>query len=192
MCQDALWQGTNVDDDAVDAIDAVDAVDAVDVIVGEWHRERPDLDPRAKEVTGRVIRLASIFERSYGDAFEPFGISDNDYGLLAPLRRTGVPFELTPTELAKHRMITSGGMTAAIDRLERRGLVARVPNPTDRRGSLVRLTDEGRQAVDAAMTEHVQIEHRLAAALDHAEQEQLASLLRKLLLALEPRPARQR
>ena len=172
MSQDALHQ-TNLDEDR----------DAVDVIVAQWRRERPDLDPRAKEVTGRIIRLASLFQRSYGDTFEPLGLNDGDYGVLATLRRAGGPHELTPTELAKHRMMTSGGMTAAIDRLERKGFVARVPNPADRRGSLVRLTDGGRRVIDEAMTRHVTTEHRLVSALDQHEQKQLRDLLHKLVVA---------
>ncbi len=159
--------------------------DAVDVIVEEWRRERPDLDPTAKEVTGRIVRLASRFQQAYSDTFGPLGLNDGDYGVLAPLRRAGAPHELTPTELAKHRMMTSGGMTAALDRLERKGLVTRVPNPSDRRGSLVRLTDMGRAVIDEAMTKHVLTEQRLVAGLDEHEQAQLSVLLRKLLHAVD-------
>jgi DNA-binding MarR family transcriptional regulator len=159
--------------------------DAVDVIVEEWRRERPDLDPSAKEVTGRVIRLASLFQQAYSETFGPLGLNDGDYGVLVPLRRAGAPHELTPTELAKHRMMTSGGMTAALDRLERKGLVARVPNPADRRGSLVRLTETGRALIDEAMTQHVLTEQRLVSGLDEEERGQLRVLLRKLLQTLD-------
>src|SRR5215207_7449192 len=148
MSQDALHQG-------------ISDGDAVHLIVEQWRRERPDLDPAAKELTGRIIRLASLFQQAYGDVFEPLGLNDGDYGLLAALRRAGRPFELTPTELARHMMMTSGGMTAAIDRLERKGFAVRVPNPADRRGSLVRLTAAGREVIDEAMTQHVHTEQRL-------------------------------
>lgn len=163
-----------------------DARDAVDAIVDQWRRERPDLDPSAKEITGRIVRLSGIFQQAYRDAFTPLGISDGEYGVLATLRRAGTPFELTPTELARQRMMTSGGMTAAIDRLERKGLAVRIPNPADRRGSLVRLTEEGRRVTDKAMARHVEVEHRLVAALGRAERETLRSLLRTLLLSLDP------
>jgi DNA-binding MarR family transcriptional regulator len=176
MSQDASYQVTSGE-----------GSDAVDVIVEQWRRERPDLDPGAKEVTGRIIRLASLFQQSYGDVFEPLGLNDGAYGLLAALRRAGAPFELTPTELARHMMMTSGGMTAAIDRLERKGFAVRIPNPADRRGSLVRLTEAGREVVDEAMTQHVQTEQRLVATLDEQEQAQLRSLLHKLLRACDTR-----
>jgi DNA-binding MarR family transcriptional regulator len=159
--------------------------DAVDVIVDQWRRERPDLDPSAKEVTGRIVRLASLFQQAYSRTFEPLGLNDGDYGVLAPLRRAGVPHQLTPTELAKHRMMTSGGMTAALDRLERKGLVERVPNPDDRRGSLVRLTAAGLGAIDEAMKQHVLTEQRLVSSLEEQEQAQLRLLLRKLLRAVD-------
>jgi DNA-binding MarR family transcriptional regulator len=175
MGQDALQQ---------DNIDRHD--DAVDAIVAQWRRERPDLDVSAKEVTGRIVRLASLFQQAYSDAFEPLGLNGGDYGVLAPLRRAGEPHELTPTELAKQRMMTSGGMTAAIDRLERKGFVSRVPNPADRRGNLVRLTDAGRSVMDDAMEHHALVEARLVATLDESEQAQLRNLLRKLLQAVDP------
>lgn len=157
----------------------------MDAIVAEWHRERPDLDAGPKEVTGRIVRLASLFQHAYAETFEPLGLNEGDYGILAPLRRAGEPYELTPTELAKHRMMTSGGMTAALDRLERKGLLERVPNPADRRGSLVRLTDAGREVVDEAMTRHVGTEQRLVSALDDDERSALSALLRKLLSAVD-------
>ena len=117
--------------------------------------------------------------------FEPLGLNDGDYGLLAALRRAGGSFQLTPTELARHMMMTSGGTTAAIDRLERKGFAVRVPNPADRRGSLVRLTDAGREVIDEAMTQHVQTEHRLVATLDEQEQAQLRILLHKLFSTVD-------
>ena len=159
--------------------------DAVDAIVDEWRRERPELDPSAKHITGRIVRLASLFQQSYGDAFVPIGLQNGDYGVLAALRRAGAPFQLTPTDLARHRMMTSGGMTAAIDRLERKGLVSRLPNPNDRRGNLVKLTDDGRRIVDAAMNVHADVEHRLVAGLDEHEREALQRLLRKLLTSVD-------
>jgi DNA-binding MarR family transcriptional regulator len=159
--------------------------DALDEIVAEWRRERPDLNVDAKHMTGRIIRLASLFQHAYVDLFEPLGLNEGDYGVLVPLRRAGVPFTLSPTELAEHRMMTTGGMTKALDRLESKGLVERLPNPADRRGSLVRLTEAGRTVVDEAMNRHVVTERRLVSTLDEVEQAQLTILLRKLLRALD-------
>jgi DNA-binding MarR family transcriptional regulator len=173
--EEAMSQDTSQEANAIDG-------DALDEIVAEWRRERPDLDVRAKQMTGRIIRLASIFQQAYVDIFEPLGLNEGDYGVLVPLRRAGAPFTLSPTELAEHRMMTTGGMTKALDRLESKGLVERLPNPADRRGSLVRLTEAGRTVVDEAMNRHVVTERRLVSNLDADEQAQLTSLLRKLLI----------
>jgi DNA-binding MarR family transcriptional regulator len=162
-----------------------DSPDVVDAIVEQWGRERPDLDPTAKHVTGRIIRLAAVFQSAYSEVFAPLGLNDGDYGVLATLRRAGAPYRLTPTDLARHQMMTSGGMTAAIDRLERKGLVARLANPNDRRGSLIELTHDGRSVVDRAMELHVDAESRLVHALSAAERKTLQHLLRKLVLSVE-------
>jgi DNA-binding MarR family transcriptional regulator len=163
--------------------------DAVDGIVDQWRRERPDLDPSGKHITGRIVRLASLFqaefERVKGRVFGVHGLKETDFGVLSPLRRVGEPFELTPTELARHKMITSGGMTAALDRLEAKGMIVRVPNPGDRRGSLVRLTEQGREVIDASMKLHAEVEQMLVAPLSEQERADLQRLLRKLLLATE-------
>jgi DNA-binding MarR family transcriptional regulator len=159
--------------------------DAVDRIITEWEHERPDLDVAAKHITGRIVRLNSLFQHAYSNDFGALGLNDGDYGVLVPLRRAGAPFTLTPTELAEHRMMTTGGMTKALDRLERKDLLERLPNPADRRGSLVRLTETGRSVVDEAMTRHAFTEQQLVSSLNTSEQAQLTSLLRKLLDALE-------
>ena len=175
MSQDALQQDTRTD--------------AVDAIVAQWRAERPDVDPSAKHITGRIVRLAVLFqgefERIKGAAFHQYGLKETDFGVLSPLRRAGEPFELTPTELARHRMITSGGMTAALDRLEDKGMIVRVPNPNDRRGNLVRLTELGRELIDASMVLQAEVEHMLVAPLDDQDAADLQRILRKLLIATE-------
>lgn len=163
-----------------------DTFDAVDRIIGQWGSERPDLDPSAKGITGRIVRLSSIFQRRFAEAFAELDLSEGDYGVLVALRRSGDPFELTPTELARARMMTSGGMTAVIDRLERRSLLQRLPNPSDRRGSIIRLTTEGRSIIDRAMEAHTAVEHELIATLSDEQRDRLAGVLRILLQSNEP------
>ena len=155
------------------------------MIVGQWREQRPDLDSSAKHVTGRVVRLASLFQRAYGEEFRGAGLGEGSYGVLVALRRAGAPYTLTPTALARQRMMSSGGMTLVVDGLERRGLVERLPNPADRRGNLVRLTDDGTTTVEAAMDLHAATEQRLLAGLGDRDREQLAELLRKLLLSID-------
>jgi DNA-binding MarR family transcriptional regulator len=162
-----------------------DQPDRVDHVIEQWRRERPDLDPSAKAVTGRVVRAGDLIRRRMSEALAPLGVRDGDYGLLSALRRAGDPFELSPTELRRHLLITSGGLTLQIERMERSDLVARRPNPDDGRGTLVRLTPHGRDVVDQAMARHADLEHELMAGLSAEEADTLAGLLRKLLRDLD-------
>ena len=159
----------------------------MDRIIEQWRRERPDLDPTAKGVTGRVVRIGDLIQARMGAALAPLGIRDGDYGLLSALRRSGEPYELSPTELRRHLVITSGGLTLQLERLERAGLVQRRPNPDDGRGVLVRLTPEGRMLADDAMGRHAALEQELIAGLTSEEQDTLAGLLRTLLRDLDDR-----
>lgn len=156
-------------------------VDAVDRIIEQWRLVRPDLDPTAKAVTGRLVRAADVATRRFEAAFAPLGIKRGDYGALSALRRSGEPYELSPAQITKHLMVTSGGMSLMLDRLERAGLVRRRPNPDDRRGVLVALTAGGVRLVDEAMTVHAAAEHELVDGLTARERTQLAALLAKFL-----------
>jgi DNA-binding MarR family transcriptional regulator len=164
-------------------------MDEVDRIVEQWNRERPDLDVSPTETLQRITRLSLL----QGVTFAPYGISFGEYLVLAALRRAGPPYLMSPTRLFNAVILSSGAMTKRVDRLENMGLVERQPDPTDRRGRLVGLTDRGRELVDAAVVDHLENEQRLLAALDSREREQLAGLLRKLLLSppfreLDPAP----
>lgn len=154
--------------------------DAVDRILEQWARERPDLDPSPMAVVGRVNRLARELERSLNRVFAGFGLDRGEFDVLATLRRSGQPYQLTPGALLESTMVTSGAVTKRVDRLEQAGLVARAPDPDDRRGVLVGLTAEGLELVDRAVQEHVANEHNLLAGLTDGERERLIRLLRKL------------
>jgi DNA-binding MarR family transcriptional regulator len=104
--------------------------------------------------------------------------------VLATLRRSGNPYMLSPTRLYEAAMISSGGMTNRLDRLERAGLIERRPDPNDRRGKLIALTAAGRRVIDETITRHVANEERLLSVLPTAEQEKLNALLRKLIAGL--------
>jgi DNA-binding MarR family transcriptional regulator len=106
--------------------------------------------------------------------------------VLAALRRSGEPYQLSPGQLVGLTMVTSGTMTNRIDRLAGRGLVRRLPDPADGRGVMVRLEASGRQLADAALADLLEIERDLLAVLDLDEHEHLARLLRDLLTTLDP------
>jgi DNA-binding MarR family transcriptional regulator len=159
--------------------------DAVDEIVAQWRELRSDLDLRAMALIGRFGRVAGLLQREIGAELATHDLAIADFDVLAALRRSGPPHRLKPTTFYKTLMVTSGTVTNRLDRLEERGLIERLPDPDDRRGTLVALTAKGKALVDEAVGEHVANEARLLEALTRAERAELDRLLRKLLASLE-------
>ena len=160
-------------------------MDRVDEIAAQWGRERPDLDVSALALLGRLLRVAHLADTALGGPATSHGLRPGWFDLLAALRRAGEPFELNPTELMRATMLSSGGMTKRLDRIAEAGLVARRPDPDDRRGTLVRLTPSGRETIDAALESHVAAEEALLGPLDADDRARLDGLLRELLAGLE-------
>jgi len=155
--------------------------DEVDRIVGAWARERPDLDVSPLQVLSRVSRLARHLDLARRAAFAEHGLDTWEFDVLSALRRAGEPYALSPGRLVTQTLVTSGTMTNRIDRLEQRGLVARSPDPADRRGVVVSLTGTGQSHVDAAMADLLERERSLLQALDPGERSVLAAALRTLV-----------
>jgi len=164
------------------------ARDYLDKILEQWAEERPDLDVSPMGVIGRISRLSRLLERNIEKVFASYDLSRGGFDVLAALRRSGAPYQLTPTELYNSLLISSGATTNRVDRLEERKFVARIPDPNDRRGVLVALTPKGRRLVDKVTEAHLQNEQRLLEALNVAERQQLAQLLRKVLIQLDGHP----
>lgn len=160
-------------------------IDEVDRLVAGWGRQRADLDLAPMEVLSRVSRLSQRLDRDRVSAFADHGIVGWEFDVLAALRRSGGPFEMSPGRLVRETHVTSGTMTNRVDRLAARGLVERRRDPDDRRGVLVALTVRGREVVDAALESLLQREEVLLAGLSEAECETLARLLRSLLLRFD-------
>jgi DNA-binding MarR family transcriptional regulator len=164
-----------------------DMRDEVDALVAAWQRERPDLDSSPLEVLSRVTRLAWHLDRARRVAFDAHGLETWEFDVLAALRRTGPPYELSPGRLLTQTGVTSGTMTNRVDRLERRQLVARAPDERDRRGVRVQLTALGKDLVDAAMADLLSREERMLAPLSPEQRDALGSLLRDLLVPFDAR-----
>jgi DNA-binding MarR family transcriptional regulator len=160
--------------------------DGVDVIIEQWARERPDLDVGPIGVIGRISRLARELEQRLEPVYRDHGLEPGWYDVLATLRRAGPPYRMRPSDFTGTLMLTSSGTTKRLDRLEQAGLIARTPDPADRRGTLITLTAAGSRLVDDTIEAHLANEHGLLAALTKAEQRALADLLRKLQLGLPP------
>jgi DNA-binding MarR family transcriptional regulator len=160
-------------------------MDRADVAVEQWARERPDLSAMPMAVLGRLLDAAERVTRDHmSPLFAQAGLQPGEFDVLSTLRRSGEPYMLSPTRLYEAAMISSGGMTNRVDRLERAGLVERRPDPNDRRGKLIALTDAGKRVIDETIGRHVANEERLLSVLTRAEQEKLNTLLRKLIAGL--------
>ncbi|MFI9241828.1 MarR family winged helix-turn-helix transcriptional regulator [Streptomyces sp. NPDC053086] len=157
--------------------------DSVDAIIEQWARVRPDLDTRAMEVFGRIFRLSRAMGDRMEKAYKPYGISRGEFDVLATLRRSGEPYALSPRQLSAALMLTTGGMTGRLDKLERAGLLRRSPDPHDRRGLQVTLTEEGLRLIDEAVAAGLAEESAALTALNAEQADQLAGLLRELLNA---------
>jgi DNA-binding MarR family transcriptional regulator len=155
--------------------------------VSQWVAARPDVDVSPIEVIGRVSRLARLVDRGLAENFARYLIEDWMFDVLATLRRTGEPYELTAGQLVRHTMVTTGAITNRIDRLEERGLVERHAG-TDRRTVIVRLTPPGLALVDRVIVTHVQTERAMLRSLSVSQQRQLVQLLRTLLVDLNDTP----
>lgn len=163
------------------------APDRVAAIQDAWHRERPDLDVSPLGVIGRLHRVGLELTGRLVAVYREFGLSEGDFDLLATLRRAGEPYERPAGELAAHTLVTTGGLTKRVDRLEARGLVERRAGASDARRRLVRLTPEGLALIDRAFAAHVANEQRLVAELDAVDAVDLERALSNWLRILDAR-----
>jgi DNA-binding MarR family transcriptional regulator len=159
--------------------------DPVDAIIEQWAAVRPDLDTAAMEVFGRIFRLSRAMGDRMEKAYARHGISRGEFDVLATLRRADEPYTLSPRQLSATLMLTTGGMTGRLDKLERAGLLRRSPDPHDRRGLQVTLTDKGLALIDEAVGSGLDAQTAALSGLDDEQASQLAELLRKLLASTE-------
>jgi DNA-binding MarR family transcriptional regulator len=159
--------------------------DHIDAVLDQWERERPDLDVEPLGVLGRLFRAAQLADAELAAGIVEHGLQPGWFDLLAALRRSGAPYELTPTQLMHATMLSSGGMTKRLDRMAEADLVERKPDPSDRRGSLVGLTGKGQAVVDEAVETHLANEERLLRSLSPTKRRALDDLLRTLLTDLD-------
>jgi DNA-binding MarR family transcriptional regulator len=157
--------------------------DHSDEVVRQWAQQRPDLDPAPMRTFTRLWRTARAADEQLQRVFDEHGLEAGWFDVLATLRRTGPPHRLSAGTLARGLVMTTGGMTKRLDRLEREGLVAREPDPHDRRGVLVSLTRKGLKVVDRAVEDHLRNEAALLEALSERERRALDGALGKLLAA---------
>jgi DNA-binding MarR family transcriptional regulator len=155
--------------------------DTVDLVQQQWRRALPDLDTRALGVTHRITAIATSINRDAEAVFSPLGVTGATFDVLAALYAAGPDHQLSPSQLYKGRLVSSGGMTARLDLAEAAGLVARSRDQRDRRGVVVTLSDAGVRVVTAGVTALLDRERHLGAAVSVQAREAVTRLLAKLL-----------
>jgi DNA-binding MarR family transcriptional regulator len=168
--------------------------DRLDESLVVWAREIPNLDPLTEGIVQRLQFLAKRFNQSMDRTLEEFGLEHRSYHLLGTLRSVGPPYQRTPGQLAEDMHLSSGAMTNRLDRMEEAGLIRRLPDPSDRRGTLIEPTKAGHAVWDQAVSTQAQTEALIAGTLSKAEREELHRLLRHLMRAFPQKdhwPARE-
>lgn len=157
--------------------------DVADIGIAMWRRERPDIDCGGKAVTGRVLRLAEIFMAAMNQNMAKFGVRYSQYAIVGTLRASGKPYRMSPSEMQDRLMITSGGVSNLLRKVENLGYIRRLDDPVDGRGVIVELTEAGFALSEETMVAQAEAERALVGALSPKDQETLAGLLRQLVLA---------
>jgi DNA-binding MarR family transcriptional regulator len=160
--------------------------DHVDRLIEQWRTISPDVPLDGMEVLARARRLTLLTRPAIEAVFARYGIDTGEFDVLATLRRSGAEL-IRPTELFHDLMISSGGLTDRLRRLEAAGFIDRVESPDDKRSKLVRLTGKGRDLIDTAFAEDMAAERELLSVLSREQIGQIADLLSSLLSALENR-----
>lgn len=160
--------------------------DQLDRMLDQWRSARPDIDADGMALVPRVMRLAYLYDSEMTRVSRSFGLKPGWLDVLSALRRTGPPHRISASELARWVLLSSGGMTSRLDRMEEAALVRRLPNPSDRRGVLIELTPTGRETIDAAIDAHLGLYERLVrGVLTKPERREFIELMRKQTLAFE-------
>jgi DNA-binding MarR family transcriptional regulator len=165
------------------AMDATDALDELDAQLEVWAREIPDLEPVTEGIVERIQTLAKAFDRSLDETLAESGLNRHTFHVLGKLRQVGPPYQRSAGALAARMRLSSGAMTNRLDRMEAAGLIRRLPDPHDRRGTLVEPTQAGHDIWDRTVGTQAQREAKIASVIDASERAELHRLLRCLMRA---------
>ena len=157
-------------------------LDIVDRGMMQWRRERPDIDCSGKAIVGRILCLQGVILRAVNGGLRRHGLNYSAYAVLATLRASGAPYRMSPSQLVDTLLLTSGGTSNLLNRLQRKGWIERLPDPRDGRAVIVALTSPGKALADRAMATHAATERQLVNMFNREEQPLLADLLSRMLI----------
>lgn len=160
-----------------------EGLDHLDAMLDIWAREIPSIDPLTEGIVERMQVLAKDFDHSMEETLRTTGLDRRGYQLLTRLRAFGAPYRRSAGQLAEDMHVSSGAMTNRLDRLEEAGLIRRLPDPHDRRGTLVEPTERGHELWDRTVGIQARREALLSSVLSDEEKAQLHDLLRRLMQA---------
>jgi DNA-binding MarR family transcriptional regulator len=175
----------SVGDGIGDSPEPAPVPDSVDRLLEDWARQRPDLDFSPVGIVNRLARVRAFLDAAVQQVFRLFDLTSADFRVIVALRRAGPPYQLPQARLMTQLALTSGTISVRVDRLTKRGMVTREPDPSDKRGQLVGLTADGLRLFDEIAPLHLANEERLLSSLTSGERTALAQLLRKLLVSFE-------
>lgn len=147
-----------------------------------WRRELPDIDCTGKAVVGRLLHLHEVFLSAINRTLAKHRLKYPAFAVLATLRVEGAPYRMSPKALLDSLILTSGGLSNLLRRLEKVGHIRRMADETDGRGVIVELTEQGRRLVEPAMRDHAETERRLVAVLSSGDQQQVEMALGQMML----------
>src|SRR5262249_45994255 len=142
----------------------------------------PGLDHEVEGIVDRINSLRRRFRHALEETLKQHDLTWGEWNVLGSLILGDCD---SPGELASGLEVSTGAMTNRLDKLEQAGLIGRAPDPTDRRGVKIEVTDAGRRAWTDSTSAQARKEALVASALTRPEQEQLNVLLRKLMLAFD-------
>ena len=159
--------------------------DRIDRLSDEWALRAANLDIRPWQVWGRITRINDIFLLKLNKILSQNDLSYSELQTLGALIVSGPPYELNPNTISRHNLLTSGGMTNVLTRMEKKGLITRRKDARDRRGVIVSVTKRGLDIFETVIVAENAIEHRLIKGLSETERTVIAVVLRKLLLSID-------
>ena len=175
--REETFQAVNTDDQAL-------IEDSIARVIAGWRATRPELLVEPIAVVARLARLQAELAPRLETVFARFGLHSADFAVLATLVRLAGD-GVSQRRLASELGLSAGTVSLRVDRLVRGGLADRQADPDDGRGTLISLTDPGRELFEACAPQHLANAEGLLAGLTQAERDDLARLLGKLLYTLE-------
>jgi DNA-binding MarR family transcriptional regulator len=154
--------------------------DLVDQLITLWSAAMPDVDTRGLSVLGRARRVTQRAQLAAEPILAQHGIDGGGYDVLATLRAEPPPHRMRPTELYRALGISSGGLTARLNKLEVARMIRRPAASNDKRSVFVELSPKGRGLIEQAFRAEMTLQAGLLAGLADKEQWVLSTLLKKL------------